>query len=153
MVCIGTLVTRWKRICLENQCKSAHKCSEEVFTLSICPISIRVPYCTYMPAQPLGRLTWNDSTKRMVSIASRSIKMVLANASCSSVEIKQILLVFEYQCCKFLLPGRLGLPVLGQGYLFPEAGSPGGRQKKTISQLRFVPQSSVTTQFAVEMVK
>ena len=44
------------------------------------------------------------------------------------------------------------LPVLGQGYLLPEAGSSGGRPKNTISQLLIVPQSSITTQFAVEMV-
>ncbi len=30
------------------------------------------------------------------------------------------------QCCKFLSPRRLRLPVLGQGYLLQEAGSPGG---------------------------
>ncbi len=57
------------------------------------------------------------------------------------------------QRCKFLSPGRPRLPVLGQGYLFPEAGSPGGRPKNAISQLLFIPQNSITTQFAVEMTK
>ncbi len=50
-------------------------------------------------------------------------------------------------------PGRPRLPVLGQGYLFPEAGSPGGRPKNVISQLLFTPQNSITTQFAVETAK
>ncbi len=37
--------------------------------------------------------------------------------------------VIPGQCCKFLSPGRPRLPVFGQGYLLPEAGSPGGRPK------------------------
>ena len=57
------------------------------------------------------------------------------------------------QCCKFLSPGRLRLPGLGSGYLFPEAGSPGGRPKMTISQLLVGLQNSMTTPIAVQRVE
>ena len=51
------------------------------------------------------------------------------------------------QCCKFLSPSHPRLPVLGQGYLLWEAGSPGGRPKNAISQLLL---SHRTTQFAMK---
>ncbi len=57
------------------------------------------------------------------------------------------------QCCKFLSPGRPRLPGLGLGYLLPEAGSPGGRPKMTISRLLIGLQNSITTQIAVQMVE
>ncbi len=56
------------------------------------------------------------------------------------------------QCCKFLSPGRPRLPGLGSGYLLPEARSPSGRPKMTISQLLVGLQKSITTQIAVQRV-
>ena len=57
------------------------------------------------------------------------------------------------QCCKFLSPGRPRLPGFGSGYLLPEACSPGGRPKMTISQLLIGLQNSITTQIAVQRVE
>ncbi len=41
---------------------------------------------------------------------------------------------------------------LVQGHLLTEVGSPGGRPKKTISQLLYISQNSITTQIAVQKV-
>ncbi len=48
------------------------------------------------------------------------------------------------QCWKFLSPSRPRLPVLGLGYLLPEAGSPGWRPEIMISQLLEGLQHSIT---------
>ena len=47
----------------------------------------------------------------------------------------------------------VGLPVLGLGYLLPEAGSPGGRPEMTISQFLEDFQQSITTQIGVQLVQ
>ncbi len=49
--------------------------------------------------------------------------------NCVLEHLKKRPLTFN-QCCKFLSPGRPRLPVLGQGYLLLEAGSPGGDLKR-----------------------
>ena len=43
------------------------------------------------------------------------------------------------------IAGRPRLPVVGQGHILCETGSPGGRPKNAISQLPFVPQKSLTS--------
>ncbi len=50
-------------------------------------------------------------------------------------------------------PVARGYLFLGLGNLLQEAGSPGGRPQKSISQLLQVLQDSITTQFAVDMVE
>ncbi len=60
--------------------------------------------------------------------------------------------MLHYQCWKFLSPGHPRLPVLGLGYLLPEAGSPGGRPEIMISQLLEGLQHSITIQFGVQLV-
>ncbi len=46
----------------------------------------------------------------------------------------------------FLSPGHPRLPVLGQGDLLQETGSPGGRPPNSISHLLQTLQNSITTQ-------
>ena len=50
------------------------------------------------------------------------------------------------------LLGVLRYLFLTQGQPLSEAGSPGGRPKKTISQLPYIPHKSITTQIAVQKV-
>ena len=49
-------------------------------------------------------------------------------------------------------PVAQGYLVLGQGYLLSEAGSPGGPPRNAISQLLYIPQTSITNQIAVQKV-
>ncbi len=71
----------------------------------------------------------------------REMSQNIPKVKCASISVE-----YSYR------PVARGYLFLGQGYLFSEAGSPGRRPKKAISQLLQIPQNSITTRNAVQEV-